>query len=131
MNNSVQRIKVDSPTLYAFEITGEVGAEDMESMAKIMNKAFDKHETKIDMMLVFINFDGSEGSAMLDYDVIRSRFRAVTNVDKYVVVGAPDSAETMLNMFGKLLPVKAHTFEVSEIDKAWQMLGVSPSGVSA
>ena len=124
---SVLRIKVDKPSVYAFEIRGKVSADDMESMAKTMNKAFDTHTDKLDMLLIFQDYDGSEAGAMFDGDVIASRFKSVTNVDKYVVVGAPDSAESMLNMFGKLLPVKAHTFDLSDIDKAWNLLGTSPT----
>jgi len=127
VSNSVSQITVEKPTVYAFEIAGKISTDDMESMAKIMNKAFDAHEEKIDMMLVFIDYDGSESGALFDGDVISSRFRALTNVDKYVVVGAPDSAESMLNMLGKLLPVEPHTFDLSEIDKAWQLLGANKS----
>ena len=131
MTTTVRRIGVDKPSVYAFEILGKVSAEDMESMAKIMNAAFDAHEEKVDMMLIFTEYDGSEAGALFDGDVISSRFKSLTNVDKYVVVGAPDSAETMLNMFGKIMPVEAHTFDMSEIDKAWQLLEVSRSAIPA
>ena len=130
MSRSVSRINVDKPSVFAFEITGKISAEEMELMAKTMNSAFDAHQDKIDMMLVFVDYDGSESGAVLDDDVITSRFRALTNVDKYVVVGAPDSAKSMLNLFGKLLPVEAHAFELSEIDQAWHLLGVSRTAVS-
>lgn len=124
MNNSVKRISVTSSSVYAFEISGEVSAQAMESMAEIMNDAFDTHESKVDLMLIFRDFQGSEAGATWDGDVIRSRFRALSNVDKYVVVGAPERAEGMLDMFGKLLPVDARTFELSEIDAAWSVLGL-------
>lgn len=62
---------------------------------------------------------------MFDRDVISSRFRALTHVDKYVVVGAPEKARYMLDILDELIPVDAHTFELSEIDKAWELLGVS------
>ena len=71
-------------------------------------------KVKVDMMLVFTDYDGSEFGATLDDDVIASRFRSITNVGKYVVVGAPDSAESAINLFGKLLPVETHTFELSQ-----------------
>lgn len=125
MRNAVRRIEVDNPGVYAFEINGQVSAAEMESMAKTMNTAFDASDDKVDMMLVFIDYDGSEGGAMFDRDVISSRFRALTHVDKYVVVGAPEKARYMLDILDELIPVDAHTFELSEIDKAWELLGVS------
>ena len=131
MTGFINRIDVNKPSVYAFEITGKVSKEDMESMAKTMNAAFDAHKGKIDMMLVFTDYDGSKFGATLDDDVIASRFRAITNVGKYIVVGAPDSAESAINLFGKLLPVETHTFELSEIDQAWKLLGTSRSAVTA
>jgi len=123
--DTVRRITLDKPDVYAFEIMGKISSDAMEAMAKIMNDAFDKHDEKIDMMLVFIDFDGSESGALLDGDVISSRFRSLTNVDKYVVVGAPQSASTMLEMFGKLIPVDARTYELFEIEQAYELLGAS------
>ena len=131
MTGFVNRIDVDKPSVYAFEITGKVSKEDMESMAKTMNAAFDVHKDKVDMMLVFTNYDGSEFGAMLDDDVIASRFRSITNVGKYVVVGAPDNAESAINLFGKLLPVETHTFELSQIDQAFKFLGTTRSEATA
>ena len=131
MTGFINRIDVNKPSLYAFEITGKVSKEDMETMAKTMNAAFDAHKDKIDILLVFTDYDGSEFGATLDDDVIASRFRAITNVGKYVVVGAPDTAESAINLFGKLLPVETHTFELSEIDKAWRLLGTSRSAITA
>ena len=131
MSEFVSRIPVDKASVYAFEITGKVSADAMESMAKQMNAVFDAHEEKVDMLLLFRDFEGSEFGASLDGDVIRSRFRALTNVDKYVVVGAPDSAETMLKMMGAIIPVEAHTFDLKELNQAWALLGVSPSTAQA
>ena len=131
MSQFVSRIPVDKASVFAFEITGKVSADAMESMAKQMNAVFDSHEEKVDMLLLFRDFEGSEFGASLDGDVISSRFRALTNVDKYVVVGAPDSAETMLKMMGAIIPVEAHTFDLKELNQAWALLGVSPSTAQA
>ena len=78
------------------------------------------------MVLVFRDFDGSEAGAIWDGDVIASRFRSLTNVGKYVVVGAPDSAQGMIETMSKLMPVEAHTFALAEIDKAWAVVKVEP-----
>ena len=127
MSDSVTRLPSDRPDVYAFEIRGEVSEEAMASMAELMNTAFDAHEDKVDMLLVFRDFDGSEFGATLDMDVIASRFRAWTNVARYVVVGAPESANTMIETMGKLMPVEAHTFPLHGLDEAWALLGARPA----
>jgi len=131
MPHTIKRISTDKPSLYAFEINGKVVVEDMESMAKTMNAAFDTHEGKVDMMLVFFDYDGSELGASLDTDVITARFRALKNVDKYVVVGAPDTAESLLKLLGKLLPVEADTFALPELDQACKLVGIPRETMNA
>ena len=128
---TVTRIPTDRADLYAFEIDGEVTSEAMESMSETMNAAFDAHPEKVDMLLVFREFAGSEVGATLDGDVIASRFRALTNVDRYVVVGAPGAAETMIEAMSKLMPVEARTFPLAELDAAWALLGARPTGSAA
>jgi len=52
------------------------------------------------------------------------RFRALTNVDKYVVVSAPDTADPLLNLLGKTLPVEADTLALPELDQACMFVGI-------
>mgnify|MGYP001145110493 CR=1 FL=1 len=125
MNQSVKHIPTDNLRVYAFEICGELSEEDLQIMAETMNEAFDKHE-KVDMLLLFKTYDGTETGASLDSEVIKSRFRALANVDKYVVVGAPDGAQTMIDVMDKVIPVDAKTFDSSEIDQAWSSVNARP-----
>ena len=127
MSDSVTRIATDRSDLYAFEIRGEVTDEAMASMAETMNAAFDAHDDKVDMLLVFRGFEGSEPGATLDFDVIASRIRALTNVARYVVVGAPDAAVAMIETMAKLMPVEAHTFPLARLGEAWTLLGARPA----
>ena len=127
MSDSVTRIATDRDDLYAFEIRGEVSAEAMESMARTMNAAFDAHEDKVDMLLVFRAFDGSETGATLDLEVISSRLRALAGVARYVVVGAPAAANTMIEGLAKPMPLEARTYPLEELDAAWRLLGARPA----
>ena len=116
----ITQIATDRPVLYAFRLTGKISDDAMEDMAEYMNAAFDAHKDKVDMLLIFDNFEGSEFGSGWDWDVIKSRFRAITNVDRYVVVGAPDAAQSMIAFFDRILPVKAETFDEEAL--AWQSL---------
>ncbi len=123
---TIRRIPTTDPATFAFEIDGEVTSEEMEAMADLMNAAFDTHD-KVNMMLIFRDYEGSELGAGFQWSSIRSRFRALTHVDKYVVVGAPDAAETMIDTMGKLIPVEAKTFDLAEVDAAWTFVGARPA----
>ncbi|WP_415404981.1 STAS/SEC14 domain-containing protein [Tateyamaria sp. SN3-11] len=117
----ITQIATDRADLYAFRLTGKITDDAMEDMAEYMNTAFDAHHDKIDMLMIFDRFEGSEFGASWDWDVIKSRFKALSNVDRYVVVGAPDRADKMIALMDRILPVNAETFE--DEAAAWQALG--------
>lgn len=116
----ITQIATDRADLYAFRISGKISDDAMEDMAKYMNDTFDAHKDKVDMLMIFDLFEGTEFGASWDWDVIKSRFKAVTNVDRYVVVGAPDRADQMIGFMDKILPVKAETYENEAL--AWASL---------
>lgn len=117
---SVKEIATSRPDLFAFRITGEVSREDMTAMADYMNQIFDAHAEKVDMLMIFDPYKGAEDGASLSWDSIKSRMRSVTNVNRYVVVGAPESAQSMIVVMDTFIPVKAETFEIEA--EAWVSL---------
>jgi SpoIIAA-like len=121
---TISQIPVLSPSVYAFNIHGEVEKDDLAQMAEVMNEAFDTHD-KVSMLLIFAPYDGAEPGAGLDLEVLLSQFRSILKVDKYAVVGAPSFATTMINVMDKMMPVEARTFNHSEEDQAWAFVGTS------
>ena len=117
---SLTQIATSRPDLFAFRITGEVSREDMTAMAEYMNDIFDRHEDKVDMLMIFDRYEGAETGASLSWESLKSRFRSATNVGRYIVVGAPDAAEGMIEIMDHLIPVKAETFD--EEIAAWRAL---------
>ena len=127
MTDSIRRIAVDTPDVYAFEITGEVSADEMEAMARTMNEAFDTHHDGIDMLLIFRVLQASEPGSLWNIEVLKSRFRSFAGVKRYVVVGAPQHIQDMISTFTAVTPVEAHTFDAAELDEAWALLGARPT----
>jgi hypothetical protein len=112
--------------LLAFRIAGKVTKEDMHQMAEMANAAFDRFET-VDMLLIFDDFDGQDMGAMFDTESMKAQFRSIMNVGRYVVVGAPESAQHLIQAMGAMLPVKAMTFDRGEEDLAWTELEARPA----
>jgi hypothetical protein len=117
--SSIIQIRTSRPDLYAFRINGQVSRDDMNAMAEVMNEAFSAKE-KVDMLLIFDRYDGAETGASFGWESIKSRFRSVSNVNRYVVVGAPDAADSMIKTMGSILPVDAETYDTEE--PAWRSL---------
>lgn len=120
----VTQIPTNSPTVYAFKVTGHIDDDTSEAMAKFMNDVFDRTES-VNMLLDLTGFSGSDWDSMLDGDVLESRFRALSHVARYAVIGAPDNAAKMIAMMDKIIPVDAKAFDAGEADKAWEFVGAA------
>jgi hypothetical protein len=125
---SIVEINTTRPDLFAFRITAEVTRDDMTAMAEYMNDIFSNHEQKVDMLMIFDRYEGAEAGASLSWESIKSRFRSVTNVGRYIVVGAPEAAEGMIEIMDHLIPVVAETFDSEEA--AWRELDAEAIPVS-
>ncbi len=122
----IQQIPTDAPNVYAFRITGHIDDDASEAMAEYMNDVFDATEHgKVNMLMDLTGFTGSDWDSMLDGDVIESRFKALTHVHRYAVVGAPEKASKMVNFMDKLIPVEARAFAANESHEAWSFVGAT------
>ena len=120
----ITQVPASRPDLYAFRINGEVAGDEMETMAHEMNAAFDRHE-QVDMLLIFDRYEGSETGASWNMETIKANFRSLSKVSRHVVAGAPDSASSMLETMGKIMPVETETFRTEA--EAWAALDASPA----
>jgi len=121
----IDQIPTSSPTVYAFQVSGHMSYDASEAMAEYMNQVFDQND-KISMLLDLTGFTGSDWDTMLDGDVIQSRFRALSHVDRYAVIGAPENAAKMISFMDKIIPVDARAFDASEAQAAWKFVGARP-----
>lgn len=116
---SILQINTSRDDLFAFRISGEVSRNDMAAFAEYVNDVFDRTET-VDVLIIFDRYEGAEAGASLSWASMKSRFRSVSNVGRYVAVGAPDAAETVIDVMDHLIPVKAETFDTEA--SAWRSL---------
>jgi hypothetical protein len=122
----ITQIETTSPRVFAFRITGHLDDDASEALAEFMNKVFDDHNG-VTMLLDLTGFTGSDWDSMLDGDVLRSRFRALGEVERYAVVGAPKRAAQLIGYMDKIIPVEARAFNANEMDEAWAFVGARPT----
>ena len=116
---SVVEVATSREDLFAFRITKEVTHDDMTALAEYVNGIFDSHDS-VDLMMIFDRYDGAEAGASLSWEALKSRFRSLVKVNRYVVVGVPESAAALIEAMGTLIPVKAETYD--EELAAWRAL---------
>lgn len=122
----VQQIDTTASDVYAFSFTGHLDDDSEDALAKFMNDVFD-HTEKVKVLLDLSKFTGSDWDALLDKDVIESRFRSLKHVSRYAVIGAPERAAKMIGFMDKIIPVEAKAFSTDEAGAAWDFVGAKPS----
>ena len=127
---AITEIANDDANVHAFRVSGHIDDDASEALAKHMNAVFDVSD-KVNMLLDLTGFTGSDWDSMLDGDVITSRFRSLSHVTRYAVVGAPESAAKMITLMDKIIPVEAKAFDASEISQAWDFVGSRPTSAAA
>jgi hypothetical protein len=121
----ITQIATDSPAVYAFRIEDGVSSDEMAAMARLIDGAFDRHDT-IRMLLFLYDFRMTDAVRSLSFKSLATQARSVWNVSHYAVVGAPNVAAVMIEAFDKIIPVKASTFDRGEEADAWAFVGASP-----
>ncbi len=124
---TIREIPSPRADLHAFTITGTVTRDDMAAMGRRMTHVFDTASAKVDMLLIFDRFDGTEPLAGLSWPALASRTRSLWEVSRYVTAGAPEAAAGMIEAMDKIIPPKARAFDTA--DEAWSFLGREPATV--
>ncbi|SHJ42279.1 SpoIIAA-like [Palleronia salina] len=123
---SIRQAPSTEDHVFAFHIMGEITSDEMEAMGAYMNEQFEHHDN-VSMLLIFDRFEGSEAGAGLNWESLKAQLKSVTKVDRYAVVGAPSTPSRLVEVFGKVLPLKAQSFDRGDEDAAWQFVGARPA----
>ncbi|MEH6829995.1 MAG: STAS/SEC14 domain-containing protein [Sulfitobacter sp.] len=126
----ITEIESDAPNVHAFRVSGHIDDDASEALAKHMNGVFDGSD-KVNMLLDLTCFTGSDWDSWFDGDVITSRFRALSHVKRYAVIGAPEKAAKMINLIDKVIPVEAKAFDASNAVDTWEFVGARPIAATA
>ena len=130
MQAPVREIRTTAPNVLAFDVPGEVSEEDLEMMARRVDAAFETNE-QVSVLLQYENYQGNELGALLDPEVVKTHFKALANLHRYAVVGAPGHMDLALKAISAVLPIEPKTFDKTQAAEAWDWVGARPEATAA
>lgn len=128
-DGSISQRQSPRPDLLAFEITSKITKPDIEWMSSVVDDAMRAH-SKIDMLIIMSNYDGSDVGAIFDSHASSTMARSVAHIRRYGVVGAPAFAEAMINLSGMVMPIDTKTFDLTDEQRAWDWISANSSAPS-
>lgn len=118
---AIARRESPRPDLLVFEVTASIARRDIDEMAQQVGRAFDSFE-RIDILIVMTVFAGADADAILDPKALAMETRALKQVRRYGVVGAPGWIRAMIEAADFIIPVDSKTFDERELDAAWRWI---------
>jgi hypothetical protein len=119
---SVHFLQTTNPNVFAYEINGRVRSKDVKAVVKEF-KPYLERVGKVNVLAKLSNFNGFDLFAMMEDDLVKLKFKSLSKVDKYAVVGPKPWMRNMLELFYPWTSVKLRVFDLNEEADAWEWVG--------
>jgi hypothetical protein len=119
---SVHFLQTTSDNVFAWEINGRLREKDVKAAVAQM-KPFLEREGKFNCLARIKNFGGFDLLATLDDDLIKMKYKAVSKIDKYAIVGAKAWMRNMMELLAPLFSTQIRFFDLEEEHAAWEWVG--------
>ena len=121
---SIEIIETTNPKVKAFQIDGRIRSQDIDRAIEALKASFEGGE-KINVLGRFKRYNGFDLGAVAREDLLRLKYNALKNVDKYAIVGAPEWLRNLIELVDSMIGVDLKCFDSSEETEAWQWVGAA------
>ncbi len=121
---AIHFIQTTNDKVFAYEVNGRIIEQDIENAVNEINLAFERHD-KINVLVRMKDFGGFDLMAVLNDDLFRVKYKALSKVDRYAVVGPRPWMRNLLELVAPAFNVEICIFEASDEEAAWQWVGAS------
>lgn len=119
---SIHLLQTSSDAVFAYEVDGRIREKDIEMAVREINAAFERHD-KINVLVRMKNWNGFDLAAVLNDDLFKMKYRALSKVDRYAVVGPKPWMRNFLELLDPLFSTNIRIFEASDEEGAWDWVG--------
>lgn len=115
-------LSTTADNVFAYEIDGRLREIDIKNVVQAINPYFER-EGKINVLGRFTDLHGFDLMSVLDDDLIKVKYRALSKVDRYALVGAQPWMRNLLELIDPLFSAKIKVFGMDEEEAAWEWVG--------
>ena len=119
---AIHFLQTTNPNVFAYEVNGRVRAKDVKAVVNEFKPYFDR-DGKINVLAKLSDFNGFDLLAMIEDDLVRLKFKSLSKVDKYAVIGAKPWMRNLMELFYPLTSIKLRVFDKGEEAAAWEWVG--------
>jgi hypothetical protein len=119
---SVRFIQTTNENVVAYEVDGRLREKDIKTAVDQV-KPYLEREGKINVLGRLKNFHGFDLMALLDDELVKVKYKSLSKVDKYAIVGAKPWMRNFLELLAPMFSTQIRIFELSEEAAAWEWVG--------
>jgi len=119
---AIHFLHTTNPNVFAYEVNGRVRAKDVKAVVKEFKPYFER-EGKVNVLAKLSGFSGFDLLAMMEDELISTKFKSLSKVEKYAVVGAKPWMRNLMELVYPLTSVKLRVFDKDEEAAAWDWVG--------
>ena len=119
---SVHFLQTTSENVFAWEINGRLREKDVKAAVDAM-KPFLEREGKSNVLARLKDFGGFDLLAALDDDLVKAKYKAVSKVDRYAIIGAKAWMRNLMELISPLFWTEVRFFDLEEEHAAWEWVG--------
>ncbi|MBA2378308.1 MAG: STAS/SEC14 domain-containing protein [Blastocatellia bacterium] len=121
---AIHFIQTTNDKVFAYAVNGRIVEQDIENAVKEINLAFERHD-KINVLVRMKDFGGFDLMAVLNGDLFKVKYKALSKVDRYAVVGPRPWMRNFLELIAPAFNVEIRIFETTDEEAAWKFVGAS------
>ncbi|MFL6467765.1 MAG: STAS/SEC14 domain-containing protein [Pyrinomonadaceae bacterium] len=119
---AIHLIQTTNENVFAYEVDGPIREKDIETAVKGLNEAFGS-KNKINVLGRMKNWAGFDLVAVLSDELFKTKYRSLSKVDKYAVVGPKPWMRNFLELINPVIGPEIRVFDADEENSAWEWVG--------
>jgi len=119
---SIHFLQTTNDKVFAYEVNGKLREKDIKAAVEQF-KPYLEREGKINVLARMKDFGGFDLLSVFDDDLIKLKYRSLSKVDRYAVVGPSAWMRNLLELISPMFSAQVRVFDASEEQAAWEWVG--------
>ena len=119
---SIHFLQTTNDKVFAYEVNGKLREKDIKAAVEQF-KPYLEREGKINVLARMKDFGGLDLLSVFDDDLIKLKYKSLSKVDRYAVVGPSAWMRNLLELISPMFSAQVRVFDASEEQAAWEWVG--------
>lgn len=119
---AIHFLQTTSDRVFAYEVNGKLREKDIKAAVEQF-KPYLERGGKINVLARMRNFGGFDLLSVFDDDLIKLKYRSLSKVERYAIVGASPWMRNLLELVSPMFSTQVRVFDANEEHAAWEWVG--------